>query len=132
MTIRTELEGRLAAFAAAQSPPLQVAWEGMPFVKPTTPWLECFLASAGTICPTVDGTRTRERGTLSINVWVPNGQGAGKSDSIAQALMKAFPVVPKQGTVSIEQPGNTSRIILDVSGWIMQPISFQYRCDSVA
>ena len=34
-TIRQELESRLATFAASQTPPLKVAWENVPFTKPT-------------------------------------------------------------------------------------------------
>lgn len=131
-TVRQELEARLATFAASQVPSLPVAWEGVPFVKPTTAWLECYLASAGTLSVTVDASRNRERGTLSVNVWVPSGWGVGKADALSQAVVRAFKVVPKQGSVSIEAPGNTGKIMMDVAGWIAIPISFPYRYESVA
>lgn len=132
-TNRQELESRVAAFAAAQSPSLTVAYENVPFTKPENlPYLECFLVSAGTIALTVDASRNRERGTLQVNVWSPSGQGSGKVEAIGDKLVKAFPVVPKQGNVSIEQPGNTERLIVEISGWIILPVTFPYRVETEA
>lgn len=131
LSVRQELESRLAAFAAAQSPPLAVAWEGISFTRPTgSPWLECFLISSNTISATVDATRNRERGSLSINVWYPSGVGVGKADSLAASLVKTFPVIPKQGSVSIEQPGNTSKVMYDIAGWICINVNLPYRVES--
>jgi hypothetical protein len=133
MTIRQELETILATFCAAQVPPIPVAWEGVAFIKPASGvWLEMFLLSASTISSDVTATRIRQRGTLSIIVWSPSGQGAKKIELVADQLVKLFPVVPKIGTVSIESPGNTGRITLDNSGWLCLPITFPYRQESFA
>jgi len=132
-TNRQELESRIAAFAASQSPPLTVAYENVPFTKPTnSSYLECFLVSAGTVALTVDASRNRERGTLQVNVCSPSGQGSNKVETIGAALVQAFPVVPKQGNVSIEQPGNTERLIVEISGWIILPVTFPYRVETEA
>lgn len=132
-TIRQELESRLATFANSQTPTLKVAWENVPFTKPTDePFLECFLLSAGVVSATVDAKRTRERGTFQVNVWCPSGQGSSKVETLGDAIVKVFPVVPKIGAVSVEQPGNTGRLIVDISGWIILPISFPYRVEGIA
>lgn len=133
-TIRQELESRLATFASAYSSPvLQVAWESIPFTKPDNePFLECFIIPAGVVSATLDASRTRERGTFQVNVWCPSGVGSGLVEGIARDITAAFPVVPKIDNVSIEQPGNISRLITDLAGWIILPIMFSYRVEGTA
>jgi hypothetical protein len=133
MTIRQELETILATFAAAQIPPIPVAWEGIDFIKPTDgQWLEMYLLSANTISSDVAASRIRERGTLSVIAWSKSGEGTRKIELLVEQISKLFPVVPKVGTVSIEAPGNSGRITLDNSGWICLPITFPYRQESLA
>lgn len=128
MGIRQELESRLAAFAAAQIPPLAVAYENVGFVKPINkPWLECFIIPAGTINPTADGERIRKRGTFQVNVWCPKSNGLKQVEEIAEKVVAAFPLLPKTGTVSIEQTPNTSRAIIDDSGFVIIPVSATWR-----
>lgn len=133
-TIRQELESRLATFASAySSPALLVAWENVPFTKPTNkPFLECFIIPAGIVSATLDASRTRERGTFQVNVWFPSGKGSSKVEGIARDIVAAFPVVPKIDNVSIEEPGNVSRLITDLAGWIVLPIMFSYRVEGTA
>lgn len=132
MSIRQELETKLATFAAAQTPPIPISWEGVSFTKPTNlPWLQMFLISSTTISSDVAATRIRERGTLAITVWSPSGSGAGVIEILADKIVQLFPVVPKTGTVSIEGPGNSGRIMLDNSGWLALPITFPYRVEAI-
>lgn len=127
-TIRQELEQRIAAVASSLIPPIPVVYEDVPFTKPTTsPFVECFLTPSVTKDVTVDGTRQRELGTLQINIWVPSGKGAATGERLAQAFISAFPIVPKTGSVSIEQTPYMSRAITDVSGWRIIPITTSYR-----
>ena len=133
LSTRQEIEGRVAAFAAAQTPPLAVAWENVPFTRPTNvPWLECFLVSAGTVTASLDATRNRERGTIAVNVWVPAGQGVGKADAIAALIVKTFTVLPKINNVSIEAPVNVGRFVISSDGWGCVPTSCPYRVESLA
>lgn len=130
MTTRQEIETKVAAFAAAQNPPLAVAYENVPFTRPTgAPWLEVVIASAGTITSTVDALGTRERGTIGVNVYIPTGQGVGKADAIAAQVIKIFPVIPKVGTVSIEDAGNTGQFKISSDGWGCIPVTFPYRVE---
>ena len=65
-------------------------------------------------------------------MWCPSGQGSNKVETIGGAIVKVFPVVPKQGNVSIEQPGNTGRLIVEITGWIILPVTFPYRVETEA
>ena len=127
--IAAHFEGILATWAAAQSPAIPVAYESVPFTKPTTRYLECFLIPANTKDVTVDGTRQRYMGTFQINVWVPDGKGRGAGDVIAAALVDLFPIVPKTGNVSVETTPTVSRAIKDVAGWRVIPVTLTYRLE---
>lgn len=131
MTIRSELEVRLFAFAAAQNPPLEIATEDRAFTKGTLPFLECFLIPASTNNVTTDAKRIRLRGVFQVNVWVPSGKNKlAEGEAIAQGIIDAFPVVPKQGTVSIESTPEYSKALNDVAGWRIIPITIDYRVES--
>ena len=135
-TPRQKLESRLDTFAAAYKPVLPVSYENVSFTRPTAGagvmWLECYFVSGPTVTATVDATTNRERGTWVVNCWLASGGGMGKLDTLAAAVVKAFPVMPKTGTVSIEQPGSTSQAKLTNDGWICVSVSFPYRVESTA
>ncbi len=126
-TVRQELEVRLAAFAAAQVPPLKVAYEDRPFTKPDVPFLECFIVPSATLTVTVDANRTRELGVMQVNVWVPTGKGPGVGEGIADGIIAAFPVIPIVGTVCIVSQPYKSRAVLDEAGWRIVPVTIMYR-----
>ena len=128
---RQELETRLAVFAASQTPPLAVCWENVPFTRPIgVPWLECYLISASTVAVTLAGTRNRERGSFAVNCWCPSGQGVSLLDALSAKVVAAFPVIPKTGNVSIEQPGNTSKLMYDQAGWVAISCVMPYRVET--
>lgn len=132
-TTRQELETKLAAFAAAQTPPVAVAFEGVPFTRPVnTPFLECFVKTGPVVLSTVSGESIRTRGTWAVNCYWPSGQGTGKLEALAQGVVSTFKVVPKTGNVSIEQPGNSGNIAVTNDGWICLPITFPFRVESLA
>lgn len=141
MTTRSELENRLKVFAdnfvnvSNINPgplPLPVALENASFKRPESPapYLECFLSKGDTISATVDAMRNRERGVWAVNCYVPSNAGMGLLERIVQGVMDTFRVIPKLGTVSIESPGNTSKMVLDAAGWACIPITFPYRVET--
>lgn len=141
MTTRSELENRLKVFAdnfvnvsnIDPGPlPLPVALENASFKRPESPapYLECFLSKGDTISATVDAMRNRERGVWAVNCYVPSNLGMGLLERIVQGVMDTFRVIPKLGTVSIESPGNTSKMIIDAAGWACIPITFPYRVET--
>lgn len=132
-TTRQELESKIATFAAAQVPPVVVAYEGVPFTRPVgVPWMECFVKTGPVLLSAVSGESVRTRGTWAVNCYYPSGQGTGKLETLAQGVVNTFKVLPKVGSVSIEQPGNTGNISVTNDGWICIPISFPFRVESLA
>lgn len=133
MTTRSELESRLKAFADTFTTiPIPIAIENKSFTRPNppAPYLECFLAKGDTISATVDAMRNRERGIWAVNCYVPSNAGMGLLERIVQGVLDTFRVIPKLGTVSIESPGNTSKMVLDAAGWACIPITFPYRVET--
>lgn len=127
MSVRSELEGRLKAWANAQMPKIPVAWEGVPFDKPLNGvFLQAFLLPAQTQNPTVDGSRTRELGIFHINCWGLDGEGWGKVEGLADNIVSLFPLLPKQGTVSVERTPSKQAHMLD-NGWRVVPVVIYYR-----
>lgn len=136
MSTRSELESKLSTFAAAQIPPLPIAFESQSFTPPSQTadnlWLECYLMPGPTISATVSADTNRERGIWCVNVWRPSNKGVGKLETVAEQIIKLFPVIPKTGTVSIEQPGSKSKINITADGWACISLTFQYRVESLA
>lgn len=131
--IRQELEVRLLAFAESRNPELPIAWEGDSFIRPDppAPFLESVLVPESTKDVTVDGLRQRRRGCLQVNIWYPvDGTGSGGVSAIAEALVSAFPLVPKTGTVSIESTPHVGRPLGDIAGWRITPVTIAYRYES--
>ncbi len=132
-TTRQELEVKLAAFAAVQTQPLLVSYENVPFERPVgAMWLECFIGGGNIISTSIDASRNRERGTFIVNCWSPSGQGTNKVEALAAQIVSLYKVIPKTGNVSIESPGDTKKIMLDVAGWVCIQVSFSFRVESVA
>lgn len=133
MTTRSELESRLKAFADTfTTTPIPIAIENKSFTRPNppAPFLECFLAKGDTISATVDAMRNRERGVWAVNCYMPSNTGTKKLEELVQGVLDTFRVIPKLGTVSIESPGNTSKMVLDAAGWACIPITFPYRVET--
>lgn len=125
--IRQELELRLKDWANSQSPKIPVAWEGKPFTKPTSGvYLQPFLLPTKPMNPSVDGKLIREFGIFHVNCWGIDGQGVGAVEQLAQNIVDLFPILPKVGTVSIEQTPAIENPIID-SGWRVIPVTISYR-----
>ena len=131
VVIRAELEGRLKAWADAQTPKIPVSYEGVSFQKPTDgAYLECFLLPAGTIDVDVGATRKRHVGIFQINCWVKSGTGLRKAETLAQNIVDLFPILPKTGVVSIESTPHVDDSIPDPAGWIAVPVTVVYRYEN--
>lgn len=116
MNIRQEVETTIAAFAAAQTPPITVSYEGVPFTKPNgTPYLEVVFLNNNTMNATVDATRVRVYGNFQVNVYAPDGRGMRQLDDLSSAVAALFPVANKArySTFSVEQPPDASAAMID-------------------
>ena len=123
-TLRKEIEDKVAAWAATKSIP--IAYENVTFVKPTTTFIELYIIPATTVNPTVAAKRATLYGMIQFNIYCKSGEGSKKSEDLAQELIDLFPVVPKIGTVSIEQTGSIMNPLYD-SQWRVLPVRIRYR-----
>jgi hypothetical protein len=129
MNIRQEVETAVAAFASEQNPVLPIAYEGVPFTKPTsTPWLEVVFLNSATMNATVDATRSRTYGTIQISCYVPDGNGMKVLDNLTRDVAALFPVFDKERytTFSVEQPPNISSAMIDTQ-FRMAAVRVKYR-----
>lgn len=128
MTIRTEIETRLATFAAAQAPPIPVAYENQKFIKPATgSYLEIFFLD------TTDRNRNlsaeiRTFGKFQISCYGQIGTGMKDLEELVQQVKNLYPVLPKTGTVSIEQPLSSSQSLV-VDNFVCVPVTGSYRVE---
>ena len=127
--IATYFETILKTFADAQSPPLLVAYEAVPFTKPTTPWLQCYLLPVATKDVDINGTRKRYRGIFQVTLWVPDGKGTKVEEILTDQIIALYPLLPK-GAVSVEATPSAHRAMTDTTGWRGVPIDVPYRLET--
>lgn len=125
-TIRSEVEAKIKAWAAVQSPPIPIAYENVAFTKPDTTFIELYIIPATTVNQTVSAARKTLAGLIQFNIYTKEGVGTKKSEELAQTLIDLFPVVPKTGTVSIEQTGSIMNTLYEAQ-WLVTPVRFRYR-----
>jgi hypothetical protein len=129
--IRAELESRLATWANAQTPKIPVAYEAVPFTKPTSGvFLEAELHPAITLDRSVGGYKQRYLGIFQVNCWAKSGRGMAEVETLAKNIISLFPMLPKQGNVSVEATPYTEHSILDSAGWVIIPVTIKYRYDT--
>jgi hypothetical protein len=129
MNIRQEVESAVAAFANSQTPQIPIAFEGVPFTKPTNgPYLEVFFLANSPMNATVDVSRIRVYGTFQINCYVLDGKGMKALDDLSDSIVALFPVNNKglYTTFSVEQPPNVSPPLSDTK-FRMAAVRVKYR-----
>lgn len=125
-TVRNELETKIKNWANSHNPVIPIAFENVPFTKPDGTFIEVYLIPATTVNTTVAASRATLLGTLQCNIYTKAGVGTKLSEDLAQELINLLPVVPKTGTVSIEQTGYTMNSLMDAQ-WRVLPVRFRYR-----
>lgn len=122
--VRSELQSRLNLLATSLT--LPVAWQGIEFKKPTSTWIEAFILPFDTRDSNISATRATLTGIFQVNVWTPRGKGLKSAEQIANTIVASFPVVPKTGSVSIEQTPSIGAVLYD-DGWEIIPVTIRYR-----
>lgn len=129
MSIRTEIEKKLATFAAAQVPPIPVAYENVEFIKPATGrYLRIMFLDSASVSRNVAASGKRTTGMFQIDVCAPLGKGMKELEALRDAVVDLYPVVPKLETVSVEQPLSWSGSDTDDTH-IIVPLTGQYRTE---
>lgn len=131
---RAAYESRLKAFAAAQSPALEVAYENAQFT-PTVGaiYLRCYQLPAPTQAADLEGAHRAYTGVFGVNVTAPINVGAGAALTIADALAAYF-VNNARLTVSglaVQQitPASIAPALQLEDRYVI-PVSWQYRADT--
>jgi hypothetical protein len=130
MTIRSEIESRLYAYAQAQTPKIPVSYENVSFVKPNTGhYLEVYLLDTVAQSRGVSAKGVRETGMFQINCYTSVGAGMASVEALAAAVKALYPVIPKTGTVSIEAPLSASSAVV-IDGFVCIPVTGRYRVET--
>lgn len=125
--LRSTLETKLKTWADANN--LPVAYEGVPYTKPDTAWVDCFIIPATTMNKTVSAARKTYYGIFQVNIYVKDGTGNRTIEALGQSLIDAFPVVPKVGAVSVEATPSYTQPILE-GVWRILPVRIKYRYET--
>lgn len=130
--IRASFETKLKQWADAQIPKVPIAFQGVSFTKPSdgSAFVECLLIPNVTTNPTLDGVRKTHYGIFQVNCWVPQGKGMRAAETLAQAIVDLFPLVPKTGGVSIEGTPNVKQALPAMAGWDVVPVVIKYRYEA--
>lgn len=126
--VRAELETRLKTWAEAQSPKVPIAFENVPFTKPTDGvFVEAILIPNITLDANVAADRQTLMGIFQVNCWARSGKGMGEVERLANSIIGLYPILPKTGNVSIEKTPYVESSIQDTSGWVISPVTIMYR-----
>lgn len=134
--VRSTLMSKLATWAAAQSPVITIAREGVPFPAPPltqTPetFIEAFIVPSDTVNWSVSATNFRELGEFVINIWTRDDVGPKTAEDIVASLAAYFPIVPKSMLpLSVETTLSAKRAIPSGDGYRVVPCSLSYRMES--
>lgn len=134
--IREAFETRIAAFAAAQTPPISVAWENTTFTpSPAAPYLECAMLPATSANPSLGVNFIRLLGIYQINVNYPEDTGPAPAESIADALIALFPRGSLQQNdviINIDYTGSRAKGLVSPNGFFFIPVRIRYREDVIS
>lgn len=127
MTIRSEIETRLATLAKSRGIP--VAYENVSFIKPLTGgYLEVHFLTSTSRNRDVAAQGVRITGMFQINCFAPLGKGMAEVEALSDAVIAAFPVLPKTGIVSIEAPLDAASA-MELDGFVCLPVTGRYRVE---
>lgn len=140
---RQAIETPLAAWAAARSTPIPVAWENATFPPddgtgtllsmPDT-YLRAFLLPARTIGPDLSGAARAYMGVYQVSVLCAIDIGAGTAEGIADEIAALFPLdslLAVTGlTLQVITPVTSAQGAQDGNHYTV-PVSFTYRAYTV-
>ncbi|MEL4167263.1 MULTISPECIES: DUF4128 domain-containing protein [unclassified Pseudomonas] len=132
--IRSLLESRLKAWAAARTPALRIAYQNVPFTPNNgETYLRAFLLPAGTDSNDLAGAHRLYTGLFQITIVTPTGNGPAGAETIADELAALYPLNDR-----LTRNGFTALVMTSVEPGPEQtedtsftlPMSFQYRADT--
>lgn len=132
-TVRAAFETRLAAWAAAQTPPVPVAYENVEFDPPKGRYVRCYLIPAPAECQTLNGEHRRRMGVFQVSLCMPINTGPRAATKLVASLDAAFPVGPMAHdglNVFVLSPMSVAPAIQEPDRYVV-PVSCTYRADTI-
>ncbi|WP_312537706.1 DUF4128 domain-containing protein [Stutzerimonas nitrititolerans] len=130
--IRSLLQGRLNAFAAART--LPVAWENVGLDPKPSKYLRFNLLKAPTVSADLAGAHREYSGVCQISVFTPKGKGPTDAETLAADLAELFPLNDRLTSggfvMQITSPCSEGPAITGDLHF-MVPVSFTYRADTI-
>lgn len=134
--IREAFETRIAAFAAAQSPAIPIAWENTSYTpSPLVMYLRCAMLPAPTVNPALGTRFDRLVGFFACNVYGVQDEGPATAEAVADAIIALFPRggMTQNGTlINIDKTGSRAQGLNDINGFFFIPVRIQYRQDVIS
>lgn len=134
--IREAFETRIAAFAAAQTPVLPVAWENTSYTpSPLVAYLRCAMLPAPTVNPALGTKFDRLVGFFAVNVYGVQDTGPAAAEAVADAIIALFPRggMTQNGTlINIDTTGSRAQGLNDINGFFFIPVRIRYRQDIIS
>lgn len=131
--IRSAFESRLAAWAAAQTPAIPIAYQNKPFDPPVGVYLRSFILPAGTISLTLDRKHRQYKGVFQVSIVAPLATGPGAAEAVATALDALFPIDAPLAVGSILvwllSPMSAAPAQQEPARYVI-PVSAQYQSDT--
>lgn len=132
--IRSMLEARLKAWAAARTPVLRIAYQNVPFTPNNgETYLRAFLMPAGTDSNDLAGAHRLYTGVFQVTIVTPTGNGPSGAETIADELAALYPLndrLFRDGiTALIMTPVEPGPELIEDTAFAL-PASFQYRADT--
>lgn len=132
--IRSLLEARLKAWAAARTPALRIAYQNVAFTPSNDEiYLRAFLIPAGTDSNDLAGAHRLYTGVFQITIVTPTGNGPSGAETIADELAILYPLndrLVRNGlTALIMTPVEPGPELTEDTAFAL-PVSFQYRADT--
>lgn len=131
--IRAAFETRLATWAAAQAPALQVAYENRPFTPPAGTYLRAFMLESPTLSSTLDRRHREYGGLFQVSIVAAPTGGMGPIQTVADAICALYPptapMVYSGISVYMEEPMSIGPKITEADRFTV-PVSVPFRCDS--
>lgn len=128
-TIRTAFELRLATWAAAQTPPLPIAYENRAFIPPANNrYLRAYVIPAKTQSNTLEQTDRDYEGVFQVSIVQPLSAGTASAATIALALDALYPASFLEGVtrIFITSPMSIAPPQIEPNAYVL-PVSCFYR-----
>ena len=127
--IRAAFESRLAQWAAARVPALQVVWGNTSAATPAVDHLRVYLKAAETVSRDLAGRHRSYRGVFQVTVFTKPGTGAGRAEAIVRELDDLFPVALRMlsaGLVVQVMTPMADRPAIQETDWYSVPVDCRY------